>query len=333
MLLNNKYVIWAMVLIIAAPVKGISQETKAFTAEQKAEVQKKLYAALQQANPEYKGKADIKVDDSGAIFSVALTDGAAAIADISPLKGLPLKSVGLTRTKIKDLEPLRGMPLTVVYLQDNWALTDISALEGTVLTDVALYNCKSVKDISSLKSSQLKHINFEGSAITDLSPLKGQPIEEARICCPVLDLSPLAGMPLRHVDVGGGTGNDKNFKDLSPLKGMTRMNDLRFDQTSVSDISVIKDMKELKILAMFKTEVKDLSAIEGIELEALFFDPQNFPQEQIKMVREMKSLKRIDNSWRSWPKGQPPETFWKRYDAGEFQKSPGTKMSNMPAVP
>ena len=97
------------------------------------------------------------------------------------------------------------------------------------------------------------------------------------------------------------------------------MQDLRFDQTTVSDISVVKDMKVLKFLAMFDTRVEDLTPLGGLSLESLFITPKNFSPEQLRIVRRMTSLKVIEVSWKSWPNPQSAESFWKRYDAGEYK--------------
>jgi internalin A len=299
----RKFILAGLMAFAAAPVPAGALPA------QDAGIEKTFTAALKKANPDFNGKAGIKIGASGEIVSVALVEGGAAISDLSPLKGLHLTSARICGANVRDVEPLRGMPLTSLDLQRCRQLSDSSALQDMPLTTITLYNCKAMKDISPLKNAKLTHINFEGTAIKDLSPLKGQPLEDARICCPVLDLTPLAGMSLRHVDVGGGTGNDANLDDIRPLQGMKEMRDLRFDQTSVSDISVVREMKSLKLLAMFTTRVKDLSPIQGLELETLLFSPRNFPPEQIQLVRGMKSLKRIDVSWRSWPDVQSADAF------------------------
>jgi hypothetical protein len=298
----------------AAPADGAM-----VTSARKAEIQQQLYAELQRANPGYAGKADIVVDQSGLVTSVSLADGASAIVDLSPLRCLPLRFLRLVGTRVTSVEPVRAARLESVDFQSNTLLTDISALQDMPLTAVTFYACRSLADITALKHARLTKINFEGTKIKDLSALRGQPIVEARICSPVVDLSPVEGMPLRHIDVGGGTGNDRNLSDLSPLHAARDMRDLRFDQTSVSDISVVKGMPALRFLAMFDTKVTDLSALAGLSLETIFITPKNFSAEQMRVLRAMTSLKAIDTSWRSWPNPQSAETFWRRYDAGEYR--------------
>ena len=65
------------------------------------------------------------------------------------------------------------------------------------------------------------------------------------------------------------------------------------------------------------TQVSDLSPLDGMRLELIIFSPKNTTK-GIDAIRRMKSLKSIAEVW-----GQPgfsPEVFWKKYDAGEFNK-------------
>jgi hypothetical protein len=65
------------------------------------------------------------------------------------------------------------------------------------------------------------------------------------------------------------------------------------------------------------TPVSDLSPLRQMHLTSLNFTPQNITK-GLDVIRQMKSLKTIALGWE---KDQfPPAEFWKKYDAGEFNK-------------
>ena len=55
------------------------------------------------------------------------------VADLSPLKGMPLRKLGAEQTKVTDLTPLAGMPLEELYLSDT-PVRDLSPLKGKTVT-------------------------------------------------------------------------------------------------------------------------------------------------------------------------------------------------------
>ncbi|HEX4132581.1 MAG TPA: SUMF1/EgtB/PvdO family nonheme iron enzyme [Pirellulales bacterium] len=70
------------------------------------------------------------------------------VADLSPLEGLPLKSLICKHSRISDLSPLRGMPLTTLIVPSS-QVSDLSPLKGMPLTG---FDCRSapVADLSPL---------------------------------------------------------------------------------------------------------------------------------------------------------------------------------------
>jgi Leucine-rich repeat (LRR) protein len=93
------------------------------------------------------------------------------VADLSPLKGMPIQSLNLGGTAITDLEMLRGMPLTSLWIY-NTKFTDLRPLEGM----------------------PIRYLNMFGSKVKDLSPLRGMPLTDLKLhgCNDITDLSPLA---------------------------------------------------------------------------------------------------------------------------------------------
>ena len=91
----------------------------------------------------------------------------------------------------------------------------------------------------------LEHLYFEGTTISDLSPLKGMRLTTLTVCTnPVSDLSPLKGMKLTFLHCGG-----TKVSDLSPLNGMP-LTHLNCAGTKVTDASLaqIKGCKDLTSL-------------------------------------------------------------------------------------
>jgi hypothetical protein len=139
-----------------------------------------------------------------------------SVADLSPLRGMPLKSLVFTDNQVSDLSPLRGMPLKTLGFQRNLAIKDLKPLEGMPLEflDCAHTN---VADLSPLKGMKLKQLGCDQTLVSDLSLLQGMALEGLGVCyCHrVTDLSPLKGMPLQRL-LWIGTA----VSDTSPLQGM-----------------------------------------------------------------------------------------------------------------
>lgn len=118
------------------------------------------------------------------------------LEDLSPLRGLPLKSLHCGRTRVADLTPLKGMPLETLDCSDS-QVRDLSPLSGMPLRHLGVQSTR-VVDLSPLKELPLISLNCSNTTVTDFSPLKNLRLE-ALICdhTHVADLSPLRDMPLR----------------------------------------------------------------------------------------------------------------------------------------
>jgi hypothetical protein len=138
------------------------------------------------------------------------------VADLSPLRGLPLKRLSFLDNQVSDLSPLRGMPLKTLIFQRNLAIKDLKPLEGMPLERLECAHTN-VADLSPLKGMKLKHLGCDQTLVSDLSPLRGMALEVLGVayCGRVTELSPLRGMPLYHL-LWVGTA----VSDWSPLKGM-----------------------------------------------------------------------------------------------------------------
>jgi hypothetical protein len=104
--------------------------------------------------------------------------------------------------------------------------------------------------------------------------------------------------------------------DLSPLKGMP-LTTLYCKITQVSDLSPLKGMP-LKTLWCYLTPVTDLSPLAGMSLQEIRFTPKKNTK-GLEALRQMKTLKTIGIGLQK-EKAFPAAEFWKKYDAGEFNK-------------
>jgi hypothetical protein len=236
----------------------------ALPAEQQVEA---VVKRLKERNPRFDGRVEPTIRDGVVIGLRFNTDGVSdlsplraltrledlgccgtdnrqgMVTDLSPLRGLPLKTLWLVDNQVSDLSPLRGMPLKTLAFQRNLAIKDLTPLEGMPLEylDCAHSN---VADLSPLKGMKLKHLSCDQTLVTDLAPLRGMALEELSVahCRRVTDLAPLKGMPLQLLWWGG-----TSVSDLSPLKGML-LKDIYGDFQRERDAEFLRSFKTLETI-------------------------------------------------------------------------------------
>ena len=191
-------------------------------------------------------------------------------------------------------------------------VTDISPLRA--LGGLRNLCCATGKlsDLSPLKGMKLDVLAFGQTPVSDLSPLEGMSLWELRCSkTRVSDLSPLKRNYVGNLDIGSTL-----VSDLSPLVGM-RLKSLAISSTPVSDLSPLKGMSFLKELQCDDTPISDLSPLEGMKLTTIAFTPKNITK-GLDAIRHMKSLKTLGTRW---DRQGSPEAFWKKFDAGEYNKA------------
>jgi hypothetical protein len=165
------------------------------------------------------------------------------VADLSPLRGLPLKTLIVLDNQVSDLSPLRGMPLKTLNCQRNVVIKDLSPLEGMPLE---LLDCAhtNVADLSPLKGMKLKHLSCDQTLVSDLAPLRGMALEVLSVAHSgrVTDLTPLRGMPLQLLSWIGTA-----VSDLSPLKGMP-LKDIQCDFQRERDAEFLRSFTTLETI-------------------------------------------------------------------------------------
>jgi eukaryotic-like serine/threonine-protein kinase len=292
-----------------------------------------------------------------ALKCTGFGDRNSPLTDLSPLSGLPLRTLVLAKGELFDLSPLRGMPLTEfkcygtrvndlsplagmnlrILNCDGLHVSDLSPLKGMPLETLDLTGTK-VEDLAALAGMKLEQLGLERTKVTDLSILKGMNLTALSVCgTAVSDLSPLTGMKLTFLHCGGSS-----VSDLSPLNGMpllelnlaeTKVSDASLNQidtchdlqmiilsdTQVSDLGLahLKGHKNLRRLMLQGTKVSGLSPLADMPLEEIRLTPKNISKKGIDLLRHMKTLKTIGTDWNQ---GWPAAEFWARYDKGEFNK-------------
>jgi eukaryotic-like serine/threonine-protein kinase len=359
----------------AAKVRNAAAWERVVAGLSAADQVKAVGARLKQLNPGFDGQVTGKIENDvvkGLAFSTAQVSDVSPVralthlknlecsttgklTDLSPLKGLKLATLDVSRTQVSDLSPLRGMPLTSLTLHSCTQIRDFSPLKGLPLTRLDLSYCPQVEDLRPLKGLKLAALDLSGTQVSDLSPLQGMPLTALNLhgCGQIQDLTPLKGLPLTYLSIHDGPkvadfsplkgmrlttleAGCNPVRDLSPLKGMPlttlglgncpQVKDfsplkglpltlLYVSATQVSNLELLKGMP-LKTLYVDAPGVTDLKPLRGMQLELLCLTPGNITQ-GLDILRDMKSLQRIGlHHYQIWPAAD----FWERYDKGEFKK-------------
>jgi len=258
---------WKEVENQQAPFEAWTKQVAKMPPEQQVEAVAKK---LQELNPGFDGKVTPKIDFLDVTELQFVTDNvtdispvrallklktlncngsnwhAGKLADLWPLKGMPLTQLHFGHTQVTDLSPLKGIPLTGISVSGS-KVADLSPLKD--MQQLLVLECYStpVADLSPLKDLKLTRLACNDTQVSDLSPLKGMKLTTLLFDgIKVSDLSPLKGMPLTALSCGG-----TQVSDLSPLNGML-LESLAFNSTSVTDLSPLKDMPLKHLICDFK---------------------------------------------------------------------------------
>ena len=185
------------------------------------------------------------------------------VADLSPLKGMPLTHLDCCHITPSStcIAAGGGMPLT--YLRcgaEETKISDWSPLKKLNLAKLSLYSTPKFSDLSVLSGLPLKELDIGGTPVADLSPLKGMKLTRlAIINTRVTDLAPLQGMPLTGLACGLAS-----VSDLAPLKGMP-LTWLDCNSTQVSDLLPLADCKSLTDLRLKGSKVTSACAVAALQ--------------------------------------------------------------------
>jgi internalin A len=198
-----------------------------------------VLSALREKNPSYNGQGQFTVEpEVGPVGSLAGT----GVADLSPLRGIAFCALDLRELPIADLRPLSGMPLRMLGLERT-RVTDLSPLKGMKLEKLYL-NEVPVSDLSPLAGMPLVELMMPQTAVSDVGPLRGAPVRalwlnETRVA----NISSLAQCPLVTL-----TLEKTAVADLSPLAGMKSLERLHIGGTPVSDLSPLQGLALTRLI-------------------------------------------------------------------------------------
>lgn len=272
---------------------------------------------LKEANPDYNGLGTFK-HEFGKISVVDLSKSP-EIRNISPLKGLKIKSLLMCSETIDNIETLQGIPLHELHL--NCKLKDLSFLNGMPLRVLFLKN-SGIADISALKNMPLNNFYID-SEITDISPLKDMPLRALYIAkAKISGIDVLKDMPLQSLYLPPGISDIStlknmsliylfipfsNLSDLSVLNGM-KLEKLDLTGAKTSSISPLRGMPLLELNLQGCENLKDISPLADCrKLEKLAI-PSSVSNPEL--LRKLPSLTNIDSRW---PPG-PAKIFWKDHN-------------------
>jgi formylglycine-generating enzyme required for sulfatase activity len=246
----------------------------------------KVRNELKTRNPGYDGKFTPAIE-KGAVTGLNFNLNS-KVSDLSPVKGVPLKTLDIMFTGVTDLTPLRGMPLETLMAW-GWRGSDLTPLTGMPLRWLNCGGGGQKLDLAELAGLPLDFLCVNHTQVSDLGPLRDVPL--TRLLC-----------------------SNTRVTDLAPLRGM-RLRELRIVNCKVSNLVPLQRMP-LQVLEIQGTSVTDLSPLRGMRLEEIRLTPKNITK-GLEILRGMKDLKTIGISEdKAWPAGE----FWNLYDKGEFKQ-------------
>jgi serine/threonine protein kinase/Leucine-rich repeat (LRR) protein len=240
---------------------------------------------------------ELKVSDISSLAACkALTVFSAlssSIADLTPLRGLRLKTLIVAHTEVHDLSAIAGMPLEEL-LFDFTPVTSIAPLQNIsslkrVMLSENVENVETLRKLPNLErlsffwdakarvpsmtaaqfwksfqahNSWVSPLRDAGIKVKALKPLEDGTFEVNLEGSTIKDLTVLSGAPISILRLGGTA-----VSDLSPLRGMP-LRKLYLQNTMVTDLSPLKGM-QLESLHVSGTKVIDLSPLKGMRLESL----------------------------------------------------------------
>ncbi len=118
-------------------------------------------------------------------------------------------------------------------------------------------------DLSPLKGKPIEELNLYNTEVREITALIGMPLRKLNLSkTKVQDLQCLAGMPLSELDVSFTA-----IRDLRALQGMP-LEQLNINGTGVDSILPLRDMK-LSVLDIGATKVRQITLLRGMPLRSL----------------------------------------------------------------
>lgn len=144
------------------------------------------------------------------------------LATLQGLKGLQLHELDVGyHPKIANLEPIRGMPLTRLSIFQT-GVRDLSPLSGMKLRDLCCSRTK-VDDIGPLRGMPLEILVIDNTGVANLEPLRNAPLKTLYVNqTRVRDIAPLVNTPLEQLFLDFDAG--MHAAALSQIKTLMKIN-------------------------------------------------------------------------------------------------------------
>ncbi|MEZ0296675.1 MAG: protein kinase, partial [Candidatus Methylacidiphilales bacterium] len=169
-----------------------------------------------------------------------LNISANSIESLAALERSQLLSISMRGNKVSSLNPLRNSPLLRADLYGN-QITSLEALSGKPITVLDISWNPQITDISPLKGMPIEIFYMGYTSVADLSPLAAMNLH--RLYAPfskITDLTPLKGLHLTHLSLKGN-----QITDLEPLKGILLQN-IDISQNNVTSLAPLAPLVPVK---------------------------------------------------------------------------------------
>jgi serine/threonine protein kinase len=239
--------------LVPKQVKAPSSDAAAWersVAALPAEEQVKAVAArLKELNPGFDGKVEPTIDNgvvTGLKFHTDEVDNIEPVRALKGLKSLECPGNDLSTGKLADLSPLKGMPLTSLKI-GNSQVRDLEPLKGMPLTTLWMSRSQ-VRDLAPLKGMKLENLEAEVIPASDLTPLQGMPLKSLSLfgSTSITNLQPIQDMPLGYLNLTG-----LEVSDFSVLKGLKSL-----EWLVLAEMKQLPDLKLLEGLRLTRMEME-----------------------------------------------------------------------------
>ena len=228
------------------------------------------------------GVADLRPLRNMPLVSLRIADS--PVVDLSPLAGMQLRHLVMSGTSVADLSELFGMPIRELNISGT-EVTDLAALDGLKDLDILYMRNVGVESLEGIGGAQkLSRLDAENChSLADIGDVAGlTELEDLNIAgTAVTNLLPIAGIRIRRVNMSGipaesfealrgrklvvGAFNDTHLRDMSVFNGMTLL-ELHLARVPVEDFSPLKNQTTLRKLTLTGTAIENLVPLTDMNL-------------------------------------------------------------------
>lgn len=231
------------------------------------------------------GVADLRPLRNMPVVSLRIAD--VPVVDLSPLEGMELQTLVMNGTSVADLSVLGGMPITRLNISgtevaDLKTVGDLPLLEVLLMRNVGvgtLAGISGARKLSQLDAASCRSLSNIGD-LRSLAQLEDLDIADTG----VRNLDPLAGIRIRRIDLSGipaenfealrgmklaeAACNDTQLRDLTVFADMALV-ELHLARAPVEDFSPLERLTTLRRLTLTGTAIEDLAPVAAKRLEFL----------------------------------------------------------------